>query len=260
MTVLGTVDAPLDLFGGLVTDMAPADLPAGVSPDCADVAFLSGAVKTRPGLASVFTALSGNPTVNYLKTYVDPELNRRLLFLAGDGKLWQEFPEGTLSDLTTVGNSVSPATAGARAKSATLFGREYIAFHDGKFGLDIPRQFDGTYFDRVSQVGPAAGPVTVADAAAETAKTIAASPTGAVRAASSVTITTTAHGFIAGQTVTIAGVTDASFNGVFVIASIPTVTTLTYLQSGADSTSGGGASPAVTHRSRRTKAARIRGR
>ena len=241
MTVLGTVDAPLDLFGGLVTDMAPADLPAGVSPDCADVAFLPGAVKTRPGLASVFTALSGNPTVNYLKTYVDPELNRRLLFLAGDGKLWQEFPEGTLSDLTTVGNSVSPATAGARAKSATLFGREYIAFHDGKFGLDIPRQFDGTYFDRVSQVGPAAGPVTVADAAAETAKTIAASPTGAVRAASSVTITTTtAHNFIAGQTVTIAGVTDASFNGVFVIASIPTVTTLTYLQSGADSTSGGG--------------------
>jgi hypothetical protein len=239
MTVLGTVDAPLDLFGGLVTDMAPADLPAGVSPDCADVAFLPGAVKTRPGLASVFSALSGNPTVNYLKTYSDPELNRRLLFLAGDGKLWQEFPEGTLTDLTTVGNSVSPATAGARAKSATLFGREYIAFHDGKFGLDIPRQFDGAYFDRVSQIGPAAGPVTVADAAAETASTIAASPTGAVRASSTVTITTTARP-LAGQTVTIAGVTDASFNGVFVIASVPTATTLTYLQSGADSTSGGG--------------------
>ena len=37
MTVLGTMDAPLDLFGGLVTDMSPADVPAGASPDCADV-------------------------------------------------------------------------------------------------------------------------------------------------------------------------------------------------------------------------------
>ena len=54
MSVLGNMDAPLNLFGGLVTDMAPADVPAGVSPDCSDVAFVSGAVQTRPGLAPVF--------------------------------------------------------------------------------------------------------------------------------------------------------------------------------------------------------------
>jgi hypothetical protein len=40
MSVAGYLDAPLDQFGGLVTDMPPADLPLGVSPDCADVAFL----------------------------------------------------------------------------------------------------------------------------------------------------------------------------------------------------------------------------
>jgi hypothetical protein len=241
MTTLGSIDAPLDIFGGLVTDMAPADLPAGVSPDCADVAFLPGAVKTRPGLAPVFSALAGNPTVNYLKTYIDPELNRRLLFLAGDGKLWQEFPETSLTDLTIPDNSVSPVPPGTRAKSATLFGREYIAFHDGKFGVDIPRQFDGTSYDRVSQAGPAAGPLTVADAPAETSTNIAAAPTGAVRASNVVTITTTiAHFLIPGQTVTIAGVADGSFNGAFVIASVPAVTTFTFLQSGADATSGGG--------------------
>ena len=231
MTVLGTADAPLDLFGGLVTDMAPADLPAGVSPDCADVAFISGAVQTRPGLAAAFSAISGNPTVNYLKTYVQPNLTQTMLALDSTGTLWGELSPGSLSAIA------SGLVTGARAKSATLFGREYIALHDGKFGVDIPRQYDGTFVDRVSQIGPSAGPLTVADAAAETARTISS----AVRASSAVTITTSvAHNIIAGQTVTIVGVTDASFNGVFVAASIPTVNTITYLQGGADSTSSGG--------------------
>jgi len=61
MSIAGTIDAPLDLFGGLVTDMPAADLPQGVSPDCQDVAFLQGAVKTRPGLVSVFFTDCGNP-------------------------------------------------------------------------------------------------------------------------------------------------------------------------------------------------------
>jgi len=72
MAVAGSIDSPLEIFGGLVTDMAAADLPAGVSPDCQDVAFVPGSVKTRPGLQSMFSAIAGNPTVNYLKTYVPP--------------------------------------------------------------------------------------------------------------------------------------------------------------------------------------------
>ena len=119
MTVLGTVDAPLDLFGGLVTDMAPADLPAGVSPDCADVAFVSGAVQTRPGLAPVFDAISGSPAVNYLKTYIQPNLTQTMLALDSAGTLWGESSPGSLSAIAT---GIVP---GARAKSATLFGREY---------------------------------------------------------------------------------------------------------------------------------------
>lgn len=231
MTVLGTVDAPLDLFGGLVTDMAPADLPAGVSPDCADVAFISGAVKTRPGLAPVFDPIDNNPAINYLKTYIQPDLTQTMLALDSAGTLWGELSPGSLS---AIAEGMVP---GARAKSVTLFGREYIAFHDGKFGVDLPRQYDGTFFDRVSQIGPAAGPLTVADAPAETPTNIAS----AVRASNSVTLTTSgAHNILAGQTVTVAGVTDASFDGVFVIASVPTATTLTYLQGAADSTSSGG--------------------
>jgi|GEM_PF-600852 len=65
---------------------------------------------------------------------------------------------------------------------------------------------------------------------------------GAVRTSSNVvTITTTAaHGFAVGQTVTIAGVSDSSFNGTFTIASVPSSTMFTYVQTGSASTSGGG--------------------
>lgn len=75
-------------------------------------------------------------------------------------------------------------------------------------------------------------------------KTIAASPGGAVRTSNVVTITTTAaHGFQKGQYVTIAVTTvvgATSFDGTFVIASVPTTTTFTYSQTAADDTGGAG--------------------
>lgn len=39
MSILGSFDAPIEIFSGLVTGMAPAELPHGVSPDCQDVIF-----------------------------------------------------------------------------------------------------------------------------------------------------------------------------------------------------------------------------
>ena len=83
MSTIGSVDAPIEIFGGLVTDMSPADLPHGVSPDCQDVAFGSGDVATRPGLQALFGPLAGNPTVNYLKTYITPNETLRTMALDG---------------------------------------------------------------------------------------------------------------------------------------------------------------------------------
>jgi len=72
-------------------------------------------------------------------------------------------------------------------------------------------------------------------------KVIDAAPTGAVRASNVVTITTTAsHGANPGDYVTIAGVTDSSFNGSFYIASTPAPTTFTYAQTATDAGSGAG--------------------
>src|ERR1700681_4375767 len=137
--------------------MPAADLPQGVSPDCQDVAFLQGAVKTRPGLVSVFSAIAGNPTVNYLKTYTQPNLAQTLLALDSAGTLWGEHSPGVLTQIAT---GLIPNAA---ADCTSLFGREYIALMDGNFGLDLPRQYDGTNFDRVSQCGPGAGVTAIAD-------------------------------------------------------------------------------------------------
>lgn len=241
MSVAGYIDAPLDAFGGLMTDMPPSDLPLGVSPACQDVAFEPGAVHTRPGLQSMFTPIGGNPTVNYLKTYITPAEQEIMLALDSEGFLWAELTAGTLTQIA------SGLQTGALAQSNTLFGREYLAISDGKVGNDIPRQYDATNFDRVSQVGPGAGP-TVVDAAAEATISIVASPTGAVRTNNVSTITTvSAHGYQVGQTVLIVNVADSTFDGTYLIVSVPSSTTFTYNNPGANSASGdGGAGASVT--------------
>ncbi len=64
---------------------------------------------------------------------------------------------------------------------------------------------------------------------------------GAVRSGGTVTITTSAnHGFSVGDLVVISGVTDTSFNGRFLILTVPSSTTFTFEQSGDDVTSGTG--------------------
>src|SRR5579871_2831456 len=65
--------------------------------------------------------------------------------------------------------------------------------------------------------------------------------TGANRVGNVVTITTTApHQIFAGQSATISGVANTTFNGVFTVTSVPTPTTFTYNQTAANAISGGG--------------------
>src|SRR5712664_1864001 len=251
MTTAGSFDAPIEIFGGLVTDMSPADLPHGVSPDCQDVVFSNGGVATRPGLQSLFGPLAGNPTVNYVKTYQTLNATLRTMALDSNGVLYKETTPGTLSSIA------SGLAANAYANSTTLFGREYLAISDGKTGNDLPRQYDDTNFDRVSQGGPGAGPtvvdenVTVGVAASPNgatqpaAVTIAASPNGATANGFLVTITTTdAHGLSAGQSVTIAGVGVAGYNGTFPVVSAPTTTQFTYIAGASGLAASGGGTAA----------------
>src|SRR5271165_5205493 len=240
MSTIGSVDAPIEIFGGLVTDMAPADLPHWVSPNCQDVVFSNGGVTTRPGLQALFGPLVGNPTVNYLKTYITPNETLRTMALDGAGNLYKETSPGTLAEIA------SGLAAGSYANSCTLFGREYLAISDGMTGNDLPRQYDDTNFDRVSQSGPGGGPTVVDEnvivaivaspngATQPAAVAIVASPNGAAQNGYLVTITTSAaHGLSAGESVTVAGVGVAGYNGTFAVVSAPSTTQFTYIAGGA---------------------------
>ena len=74
-----------------------------------------------------------------------------------------------------------------------------------------------------------------------TAVAINASPTGAIEAGSTVTITAPAHGLAAGQKVVISGVGVGGFNGYFTVATVPTANTFTYTNTSTGlAVSGGG--------------------
>jgi hypothetical protein len=254
MSTIGSLDAPIEIFGGLVTDMSPADLPHGVSPNCQDVVFSNGGVTTRPGLQAIFGPLAGNPTVNYIKTYITPNGTLRTLALDANGILYKEITPGTL---TQIASGILPGTF---ANSTTMFGREYLAISDGMTGSDLPRQYDDTNFDRVSQCGPGGGPTVVDENAVVTiaaspngatqpaAVAIAASPSGASENGYLVTINTTvAHGLSAGQTVTVSGVSVSGYNGTFTVVSAPLSTQFTYVVGvAALANSGGGTAASST--------------
>jgi hypothetical protein len=222
MSTAGLQDLPLEIFSGLVTDLAASDLPPGASPACSDVAFILGGVKTRPGLFSSIVSPVANAFINYLKTFTDSQLNNRLLYLDSLGNTFQEFPQGTDTNLTTGASGLRPAPANSFGKSTSLFSHEYIAISDGKFGIDIPRQFDTALYDRVSQVGPGTAPTSAADAAAGPVVNI---DIDEVRASNTVYLLLslahfTASGIAVGSSITVAGVSDASFNGTFTVTQI----------------------------------------
>lgn len=256
--IVDTVDVSTEVWGGLVTNLPGSDLPHGASPDCQDCQFQIGSVKTRPGLKASYT-LAGGALLNYLKTYENLQEIPRLLSLDSLGNFRRDLNPG--GALTTIFNGIIP---GAFAKSDSLFAREYIAFSNGTNGLDLPRQYDDTNFDRVSQVGPAHAPAvadeslsfTVAAAGVPGAQmnpvfTIAnAGVPGASEAGNIVTIKLASTGIIGpliGDSVVISGVGVAGYNGTFKILSIvysdPSNVSFTYYNptSGLANSGGGSA-------------------
>src|SRR6266705_288505 len=140
MSYLGYQPMRIEKFGGLNTLLDATNLPVFASPDTQDTEFINGLVKTRPGTTSIFAALAGNPTINYLKTYITPTVTDsiRTLVLDSLGVLRKEDATLTPGTLSLISSLISP---NAYASSVSLFGREYMAFGDGQYGLDVPRQY-----------------------------------------------------------------------------------------------------------------------
>lgn len=177
-------DVPLQLFGGLNTELAPSDVPEGVSPDNADVAFVPGSVSSRPALKRLFTAaISGNVTLASIDTYVMPNGEALTLVLDSSGKLWKEDVFTAPGVLTLI----SQVTPGSYARFQEANGRVYIAFSDGLHGNESPRQYDGTNFDRVSQDGPGASSGMSVSSVVEAPQSLASAGAGSPKTITTIT-------------------------------------------------------------------------
>ena len=84
---------------------------------------------------------------------------QRFLALDSPGNIYKKTSPGVLS------LGVSGVAPNMFMASTTQFGREYMAFSDGLLRQDMPRQYDDSFLDRVSQTGAGEGPA-VADATA----------------------------------------------------------------------------------------------
>jgi hypothetical protein len=165
------VDVTLSLFGGTDTEISPADLPEGLSPDNQDMIFLPGGANDRPGLHKLFNPSFGAVAVVYHKSYVQPNGDPLTLILTSDGVLRVE----DVGNSPGVPTQIAQLPSGMYAHSVSDFGREYIASSDLLHGQAVPLQYDGTNLDRVTMDGPGTAPI-VADY--DLSFPINASPTG----------------------------------------------------------------------------------
>src|SRR5207245_4493162 len=135
----------------------------------------------------------------------------------------------------------------ALANSVTMFGREYIAIGDGKYGYDIPRQYNDSTLERIGNTGPGQSPSAIdynvvysmnTLAAAQAFQLAAQNITSISQSGNLVTVVTAAQALftngsiyrnIVGEKVRIAGA-PAGYNGDFIVNTVtPGSNTFTYL-------------------------------
>lgn len=158
MNQAGSQTITVTTFGGLASELTPTKLPAGPSPLCLDCDFDQiGSVRTRDGLFGPYTYSTdhSNP-FNYIKTYQQSDGGCLTLALDSSGNFWQEDVINDPGVLTPFFELITPASY---AQSVTEDDREFIAISNLVNGTDIPRTYDGTNFNRLSQVGPGVAPI-----------------------------------------------------------------------------------------------------
>lgn len=224
------VPVGLELFGSLVTEMSPSDLPEGISPDNQDVVYLPGGVGSRPGMRKIYHNLPANTTITYEKTFTPPNGQPLNMILASNGAFYTEDPTNSPGTLTQIAQ-VAP---GSYCNSISAFGRELFTFHNGLFGTDIPRTFDGTFFDRATQDGPGVNVtvqafdipgVVLGNSASVTPEAIISSISIRHMAIwTGITYMTAVPClFTVGQQVTITGNSNALSNGTFTLVNVFTI-------------------------------------
>jgi hypothetical protein len=150
-----TANVTINLFGGLVSDPDPADLPSGVSPANQDCAFLQGSVLTRPGLSSL---LAPTPTpMVFAETYNLPDGTPTTVLVGSNGNLYQQ-PNVASTAITSISAGTSTfVPPGSLITSTVADTRLYLASFNQILpgGASAPAIWDGTNLTRLTQDGPA---------------------------------------------------------------------------------------------------------
>lgn len=97
----------------------------------------------------------GLENFTYVKTFAMTDGATLTLALDNSGVFWQEDVNGDPDVLTPFFTAIEPNSF---AKSVTQDDREFIAISDLMMGTDVPRQYNGQWVDRLSQVGPGLAP------------------------------------------------------------------------------------------------------
>lgn len=146
---------PLDHWGLTLTPalLTNPNFAVNVTASALDgtpVSFQVFAVKLK-----VWLTPASAPDIFYLKTFSETGGELLNLFLGSDGVIYQEDAINNPGVLTGVYTAIQPESF---AQSCTQSDREFIAISNLKNGTDIPYSYNGTNFDRLSQVGPGAAP------------------------------------------------------------------------------------------------------
>jgi hypothetical protein len=97
--------------------------------------------------------LTPNPSANFtwIKTYQQTDGEVDTLALDAAGRLWDEDVDTNPGTFSNISTSILPNTY---AKGVTFADIEYMCFSNLLNGTDVPRQWNGTNLDRISQQGP----------------------------------------------------------------------------------------------------------
>lgn len=129
----------VDQYGGLVTLIDRSDLPNGVSPDCQNVEFFPGGVRSRLGLSQYSAPGAGE--INGLHSMIDTVFGRHILVLGSAG----EIRDGTATIAWgDVSGTTTALTTAQRMRGTNAFGRAFFSTYrivDPAFPVPTPQDF-----------------------------------------------------------------------------------------------------------------------
>lgn len=140
-----TFSLDLSLFGSKVSDLNPANLPAGVSPNNSNVFYYPQGVATRPAFIHATSAFSHGEILSHAP-YVPPGGMYNIMALDENQNIWEN---NVITGMQSILFTLSPWNSTSNQKyfnGAQLFDKFFMAFFDPFNGLnqfstaaDIPR-------------------------------------------------------------------------------------------------------------------------